>query len=83
MRRSTRCERASRQTPMPANPGTLEALAAQVGQVLAPLASQLAPANVIPFLAGLGLEFPPELLSQGGFTGALTAGCRRPARSPA
>jgi hypothetical protein len=59
---------------MPTSPGTLEALAAQVGQALAPLASQLTPANVIPFLAGLGLQFPPELLNEGGFTSALTAG---------
>jgi hypothetical protein len=59
---------------MPTNAGTLEALAGQIGQALQPLAGQLTPANVIGFLANLGLQFPPELLSQGGFTGALTTG---------
>jgi hypothetical protein len=59
---------------MPSNPGTLEALAGVVGQALSPLAAQLTPANVIPFLAELGLQFPPELLSQSGFSGAVTAG---------
>ena len=59
---------------MPNSPGTLEALAGVVGQALSPLAAQLSPANVISFLSELGLQFPPELLTQGGFSGALTAG---------
>jgi hypothetical protein len=59
---------------MPANPGTLEFLAGQIGSALQPLAGQFTPVNIIPFLANLGLRFPPELLNQAGFTGALTAG---------
>jgi hypothetical protein len=54
--------------------GTLEVLAGQVGLVLQPLQDQLTQANIIPFLANLGLQFPPELAGQAGFTDALTAG---------
>jgi hypothetical protein len=67
---------------MPNNPGTLEALAGVVGQALSPLAGQLTPANVIPFLAELGLQFPPELLSQGGFSSALTSGSQAAGQIP-
>jgi hypothetical protein len=59
---------------MAENPGTLEFLAGQLGSALQPLAAQLTPANVIPFLTNLGLQFPPELLNQAGFTGALSTG---------
>src|ERR1700674_2975835 len=46
---------------MPA--GTLEQLAQQLGLALQPLEDELAPANVIPLLADLGLQFPPALLT--------------------
>jgi hypothetical protein len=59
---------------MPGQAGTLETLAAQVGLILQPLADQLTPANIISFLAELGLQFPPELLNQAGFTNALATG---------
>ncbi|WP_429554232.1 DUF6603 domain-containing protein [Paraburkholderia sp. MM5477-R1] len=39
---------------------------------LQPLESQLTTTNVIPFLSELGLQFPPQLLAQGGVTGAMT-----------
>ena len=51
--------------------GTLEFLAQQVGLALQPLEAQLASANVIPFLAQLGLKFPPQLASQPAFMNAV------------
>src|SRR5664279_3500052 len=56
---------------MPA--GTLEKLAQQVGLALQPLKSELTSANIIPFLAELGLRFPPHLL-QPNFVTALNQG---------
>lgn len=56
---------------MPA--GTLEKLAQQVGLALQPLQSELTSANIIPFLAELGLQFPSQLL-QPGFVTALNQG---------
>ncbi len=52
--------------------GTLETLAKQVALALQPLETQLTPANLIPFLSEMGLQFPPALLAQGGFMGAVT-----------
>src|SRR5579864_6843491 len=54
--------------------GTLEILAQQVGQALQPLADQLTADNLLPFLAGLGLQFPRELTAQTAFMGAVSAG---------
>ena len=48
--------------------GTLETLAAQFGLALQPLESQLTSDNVIPFLAQLGLRFPPALLQSSFLT---------------
>jgi len=56
---------------MPA--GTLEKLAQQVGLALQPLESELTSANIIPFLAELGLQFPPQLLHP-SFVTALNQG---------
>jgi hypothetical protein len=53
--------------------GTLETLAQQIGLALQPLETQLTSANIIPFLAELGLEFPPQLLTP-AFETALNAG---------
>jgi hypothetical protein len=62
--------------------GTLETLAQQIGLALQPLEAQLTPGNVLPFLAQLGLQFPPALLQSSFLTplnaaataaGALTA----------
>jgi hypothetical protein len=53
--------------------GTIEILAQQVGLALEPLSIRLAPDNIIPFLAELGLLFPPQLL-QPPFVSALAAG---------
>jgi hypothetical protein len=67
---------------MPGKAGTLETLAQQVGLALQPLESQLTSDNVLPFLAQLGLQFPPALLQSSFLTplnaaataaGALTA----------
>jgi hypothetical protein len=52
---------------MPSDPGTLELIASQIGLALAPLEAQLTPTNIIPFLAELGVQFPPALTSQSGF----------------
>ncbi len=56
---------------MPA--GTLEKLAQQVGLALQPLESELTSANIISFLAELGLQFPPQLL-QPNFVTAMNQG---------
>lgn len=48
---------------MASGAGTLETIAQQVALALQPLETQLTPDNVIPFLAQLGLQFPPELLT--------------------
>lgn len=55
---------------MAGQPGTLETLARQIGQALQPLESSLTSANVIPFFAELGLNFPPQLL-QSNFVNAI------------
>ena len=57
---------------MPGKAGTLETLALQVGLALQPLESQLTSSNVLPFLAQLGLQFPPALL-QSSFVASLNA----------
>jgi hypothetical protein len=57
---------------MPNQAGTLETIAQQFGLALQPLQSQLTPANIIPFLAELGLQFPPQLL-QPSFVNSLNA----------
>jgi uncharacterized protein DUF6603 len=59
---------------MAKNPGTLELLAQQVGLALAPLESRLTPPNVIPLLAELGLQFPPQVFAQSAFMNAVHAG---------
>lgn len=46
---------------MPA--GTLEVLAQQLGLALEPLGDELTPDNILSFLAELGLQFPPALLT--------------------
>jgi len=58
---------------MPGQAGTLETIARQIGLALQPLEQQLTSANIIPFLAQLGLHFPPQLL-QPNFVNALNAG---------
>ena len=58
---------------MAAQPGTLEIIARQVGLALQPLETQLTPANLIPFLAELGLQFPSQLLSQTSFMNAVNS----------
>ena len=58
---------------MAGSPGTLETLAQQVALAFQPLEAQLTPDNIIPFLSEMGLQFPPALLAQGGFMGAVTA----------
>jgi hypothetical protein len=57
---------------MPGGAGTLEILAKQAALAFQPLESQLTSENIIPFLSEMGLQFPPQLLAQGGFTGAIT-----------
>ena len=55
---------------MPGSAGTLETLARQIGLALQPLETQLTSDNIIPFLANLGLQFPPSLTAQAGFMNA-------------
>ena len=55
---------------MPGKAGSLEVLAQHVGLALKPLQTHLSADNIIPFLAQLGLQFPPQLL-QPGFVAAL------------
>ena len=52
------------------SPGTLEIVAQQIGLALKPLETQLTGPNIIPFLANLGLQFPPQLTSQTAFMNA-------------
>jgi hypothetical protein len=67
---------------MPGKAGTLEVLAQQIGLALQPLQSQLTSDNIIPFLAQLGLQFPPQLL-QPNFVNALNAGVNAAGQLPA
>lgn len=53
--------------------GTLETIARQIGLALQPLEQQLTSGNIISFLSGLGLQFPPQLL-QPNFVNQLHAG---------
>jgi hypothetical protein len=59
---------------MASDPGTLELLVGQIAQALAPLEQQLTPANIIPFLTELGIQFPPALTAQSSFMAAVNAG---------
>src|SRR5208282_2984590 len=43
--------------------GTLESIAEQIAQALQPLETLLTSDNILPFLAQLGLQFPPALLT--------------------
>jgi hypothetical protein len=52
---------------VPGSAGTLETIARQLGLALQPLEDQLSSQNIIPFLANLGLQFPPQLTSPGPF----------------
>ena len=56
---------------MASQAGTLETVAAQLGQALQPLEVELKQANVLTFFAQLGLQFPPALL-QPALQAALT-----------
>lgn len=51
--------------------GTLETIAVQVVTLLGPLHRRLADGGALELLAELGLRFPPELLSDAGFAGAV------------
>jgi hypothetical protein len=64
------------------NAGTLETIAQQIGLALQPLESELTADNIIPFLAELGLQFPPSLLTS-GFKTALNAGASAAGQLPA
>ena len=67
---------------MPGQAGTLESIAQQVAQALQPLESQLTAHNIIPFLAELGLQFPPQLLTP-SFQAAMNAGSSAAGALPA
>jgi hypothetical protein len=58
---------------MASDPGTLELIASQVGLALAPLEAQLTPTTIIPFLAELGVQFPPALTAQSNFMAQVNA----------
>jgi len=53
--------------------GTLESIAQQIAQALQPLETLLTSDNILPFLAQLGLQFPPVLLTT-NFNNAMNAG---------
>jgi hypothetical protein len=53
--------------------GTLELLARELGQALAPLADQLAPDQADEFLAELGLRLPPGLSAESALSAALSS----------
>jgi hypothetical protein len=57
---------------MAAQAGTIETIAQQLAAALQPLESQLTETNILPFLAELGLQFPPGLLTP-AFKAAMTA----------
>jgi hypothetical protein len=63
--------------------GTLERLAQQLGLALQPLESQLTSANIIPFLAELGLQFPTQLTSQPALMSAVNSGSTAAGALPA
>jgi hypothetical protein len=52
---------------VPGSAGTLETIARHIGLALQPLEDQLTSQNLIPFLANLGLQFPPQLTAPGPF----------------
>ncbi len=56
---------------MASSPGTLEALARQLGLALQPLQDELAPEHVLQRIAEMGLALPPTVLANGGFSAAL------------
>ena len=58
---------------MPNQAGTIEQLILVIGRALAPLQNKLAPANVLTFLAELGVQCPPALLAQPAFSAALAS----------
>lgn len=62
--------------------GTLETVAQQLGLALQPLQGQLTSGNIVPFLAGLGLQFPPQLLTA-NFNNALNAAAAAAGALPA
>ena len=63
--------------------GTLETISQQIGLALQPLEAQLTPANIVPFLAQLGLQFPSTLTSQTAFMNAAGAGSTAAGALPA
>lgn len=58
---------------MASNLGTLEALARQLALALQPLKDELSPAEILQRLAELGLALPPAVLSNPGFSAALSS----------
>jgi hypothetical protein len=67
---------------MPGKAGTLELLARHVGLALQPLQVRLTSDQIIPFLAELGLQFPPQLL-QPAFVSALNGAATAAGALPA
>ncbi len=67
---------------MAGQPGTLAALARQAGLALQPLETQLTPANVLSFLAQLGLQLPPVLLTEPAFMNAVSSGSSAAGKLP-
>jgi len=56
---------------VPGSAGTLETIARHIGLALQPLEDELTSQNLIPFLANLGLQFPPQLTAPGPFMTAV------------
>src|SRR6185437_16968795 len=61
-------------TIVPGSAGTLETIARHIGLALQPLEAQLTSQNIVPFLANLGLKFPPQLTAPGPFMTAVQQG---------
>lgn len=58
---------------MAANPGTVEQITLILANILRPIEDLLEPEELREFFTELGLRFPPELLDQAGFMGAVQA----------
>ncbi|MEK6281672.1 MAG: DUF6603 domain-containing protein [Acidobacteriota bacterium] len=56
---------------MPTKPGTVEQLLGEIGPILAEVESRFSSANVLTVLAGMGFQFPPELLADTALANSL------------
>src|SRR4051812_35342105 len=67
---------------MATQPGTLELILGEIGPILARVEQRFAPENILLTFAELGLEFPPELLSDSALVTSLTSAASAAAAIP-